>query len=270
MWSKISAAASNAAKALKSSGPKFSEIIPPSSILSVPLDEVALIILNGIKATSRNATISRHMAISTWASSYPKPMREQAERRLTEAWQLLERDGLVVEKKVMGTFESWFATEKSAQITHAAALTYGRDDLLPDGLLMAAIKEKVKPLYAAGRLDDACAAAYKQLEISVRTLCGFDDSVVGKELMRQAFKPHVGPLADLEAPEAEQIAARELFEGAIGFYRNSFAHREIGLRIPAQAASIILVANELIAVATILHNARQEQNQRGAAKPAQP
>lgn len=61
--------------------------------------------------------------------------------------------------------------------------------------------------------------------------------------MREAFKPGVGPLTIQEAPVAEQNAVRDLFCGAIGYYRNPLAHRWIRIDSPQQAASIILFAN---------------------------
>lgn len=237
----------------------FSDVIPPESILIVPLEEVATIILTSLRQAKQGTTIMRHTQISSWAGSYPRTLRSRAERRLTEAWQGLEKDGLIAETRVFGTFESWFVTDKGQNAKQLGKLTYGNDDFLPDALLVDCIREKAKPLYLAGRYDDACVAALRQLEVTIRELSHLDEGFVGTALMREAFKPNVGPLTDLEATPAEQNAARDLFVGAIGFYRNPFAHRNMGITNPAQAASIILLANELTAVARIHAMSRNSQ-----------
>jgi hypothetical protein len=80
--------------------------------------------------------------------------------------------------------------------------------------------------------------------------------------MSDAFKPGTGPLTNLNAPVAEQHAARNLFVGAMGYFRNPLAHRRVSIAVPEQAASAILFANELIVIANrhfILRKTKQEQ-----------
>ncbi len=67
--------------------------------------------------------------------------------------------------------------------------------------------------------------------------------------MSEAFQVNIGPLTLLDAPIAEQKAARDLFTGAMGYFRNPLAHREVGIKESAQAASTILLANELMVTA---------------------
>lgn len=107
------------------------------------------------------------------------------------------------------------------------------------------------PLFLGGHFDAAVATAFIQVEVVVRDACGYPDDLVGVKLMRRAFHPETGPLTDPEAVEGERQAVMDLFAGAIGYHKNPFSHRIVGLSQAAQAASLILVANELLATVNI-------------------
>jgi uncharacterized protein (TIGR02391 family) len=227
----------------------FADVIPPASLLIVPLEDIAFTILEALKRLKPGSTLMDHFQIGAWARSYPKQDRSAAERRITEAWRLLQHQGYIAQTKVLGSFESWFVTDKGQAVRRPAQLSYGASDLLPIGLLTLPIRESARPLYLAGRFDDACSAAFKEVEIFVRSCCGYPNDVIGVSLMSEAFKPNVGPLADNNAPQSEQKALRDLFVGAIGYFKNPLSHRKLGVKVPAQAASAILLANELVAIA---------------------
>lgn len=70
-----------------------------------------------------------------------------------------------------------------------------------------------------GDFSDAAFQAMKAIEVSVRNAGGFGNDLVGVPLMRQAFAPNKGPLADTAAEGGEQVARMELFAGAIGSYK---------------------------------------------------
>ncbi len=70
----------------------------------------------------------------------------------------------------------------------------------------------------------------------------------GVPMMREAFSPGKGPLADLSADSGEQVARMELFTGAIGSYKNPQSHREIDLNDPVEAPEIILFATRLLRI----------------------
>jgi len=55
-------------------------------------------------------------------------------------------------------------------------------------------------------------------------------------------------------------AASNIFAGAMGYYKNAFSHRIVGLSQAVQAASLILFANQLIAQADLHAKARKDQN----------
>jgi len=242
---------------------KFSDVIPESSILDAPLEELAIVILNSLKEFNGGGALSKDSQAIIWSSSYRKELRRDIARRITEAWQLLQQRGLIAETKFMGVYGTWFVTEGGLRTMQSHELRYGVADLLPTGLLVHDLVEHARPLFLAGRYDDACSAAFRELEINVRSLCGFADDVVGVELMREAFKPDVGPLTDAAVPKAEQVAVRDLFAGAMGYFRNPLAHRKVGIIHATQCASIILFANELIVTARrhkLLHQQGTDAN----------
>lgn len=237
-------------------GSRFVDVIPTSAILEVPLADIEIAVLRSINTVKRGAAFAKDQAIKRWASSYPNTTRVQVELRITEAWQSLNNAGLVAETTSMGVYETWFVTAKGRAALDSGTTSYGQADLLPIGLLLPRLANAVVSLYSIGRFDDACTAAFKQLEILIRELGGYADDVVGVDLMRQAFTPDVGPLTLTDSPKAEQIAVRELFAGAIGYFRNPLAHRDVGIASAAHGASTILVANELMAIATRHHRIR--------------
>jgi Protein of unknown function (Hypoth_ymh) len=67
-------------------------------------------------------------------------------------------------------------------------------------------------------------------------------------LMRDAFAPNSGPLADSVVETGEQVARMELFAGAIGSYKNPHSHRNVDLEDPDEAAEIIMLANHLLRI----------------------
>lgn len=240
-------------------GPRFSDIIVPDAVGSVSLDAIALVILRSLAAGPKGAALMRDSAIQTFAGSYPREMRVRARERIAEAWQVLLTRGHIAPTTMMGTFESWFVTDAGRVALTTGEISFGRADLLPKAMLNAVLAEKVTPLYFAGRYDDACTAAFKQLEIAVRRLGGFGEDLNPRQLMMEAFKPNEGPLSDIDAREAEQVGARELMTGAMSYFRNPLTHRDVGISQAVSAASMILFANELMAIA-MSHAIAREQN----------
>jgi uncharacterized protein (TIGR02391 family) len=71
------------------------------------------------------------------------------------------------------------------------------------GSLDPLLEEKVRPIFNMGDYETACFAAMKTVEIEVRRVSGLDSAIIGVDLMRQAFKPDGGPLADAQAHPGE-------------------------------------------------------------------
>ena len=65
--------------------------------------------------------------------------------------------------------------------------------------------------------------------------------------MRKAFHKDNGNLTDTNQPLAEQEAIGHLFAGAIGYCRNSLAHREVNLTAE-EAVELIFLASYLLRI----------------------
>lgn len=66
--------------------------------------------------------------------------------------------------------------------------------------------------------------------------------------MTQAYRKDGGPLADPDAPDAEQEALMHLFRGAHGAFRNPASHRDLDFDDPVEAAEIVLLADLLVRI----------------------
>ena len=110
-----------------------------------------------------------------------------------------------------------------------------------------------------GRFDTAVFEAMKAVEVAVRDAIGAQTTVLGVNLMREAFRPApkpdaqpdakpAGKLTDIAADPGEQVARMELFAGSIGSYKNPHSHRNVVLDDPDEAAEIIMLANHLLRI----------------------
>jgi len=167
--------------------------------------------------------------------------------RLMEAWMWLEREGFVMPRP--GDQHDWATiTRRGHQVLAAQDFTtYRRESVLRSAELDPILVRKVKPAYLRGDYDAAIFQAFKEVEVRVRKKGGFADGKIGVDLMREAFKPKTGPLADRAAEGGEQQAMMDLFAGAIGTFKNPPSHRDIEYR-PEAVADIIGIANQLLRI----------------------
>jgi hypothetical protein len=88
--------------------------------------------------------------------------------------------------------------------------------------------------FCCGDHDVAVFQAFKEVEVAVRHAAnakgvGYADSEVGTTLMRKAFHPETGPLADKTLVVAERKAEMHLFAAAIGHAKNPTSHRDVAI-----------------------------------------
>lgn len=109
--------------------------------------------------------------------------------------------------------------------------------------------EKVVPLFRRGGHDAAVFQAFREVEVAVRTTAnakgaGYANSEVRTTLMRKAFYPDTGPLAEKALVPAEREGEMHLFAAAIGHAKNPTSHRDVALTAP-EAARLIMFASHL-------------------------
>jgi len=88
----------------------------------------------------------------------------------------------------------------------------------------------------------------RQGEIRVRDLAAASDRDVGTRLMRLAFDPENGRLADSQQEKGERQATSDLFAGAMGTFKNPTSHRQVTYRDPAEASEVALLADLLLRI----------------------
>ena len=164
-----------------------------------------------------------------------------------EAWTWLEREGMFVEKpKSHGWY---FVSRRGARLRGRQGLVaYRAANQLPTASLHPVIAERVWSAFLRGEYDTAVFQAFKEVEVAVRSACGFAATDLGKDLMAKAFNTGNGPLADGSLPESERQAMQLLFMGAIGLFKNPSSHRHVQLSDPSEAAEIISFASLLMRI----------------------
>jgi len=224
-------------------------IIPdPEALLALEPEELAGVILEYLNSTSSSSSnLNRYnFALPYTVKDYPKEYQERILKALMEAWVWLEREGLLAPRP--GSRGEWvFITRRGEKIKKSSDLDhYRKSDMLPRRLLHPIIAQKVWSAFIRGEYDTAVFQAFKEIEVAVRRVGGFQPTDIGVDLMRKAFKTG-GVLTDSSSPIAEQEALSHLFAGAIGSYKNPQSHRNVTIT-PEEAVEMIVLASHLLRI----------------------
>lgn len=220
----------------------------PNILLSLAPEEVAGVILEiwdsyGASLFSMNDVLEPAFRVP--ATAYPTGLRRQILEVVAEAWSWLEREGLIMHDPEQPT--SYFIrTRRGRAMKSAVDVEAYRDAAtLPRNLLHPAIAEKVWAMFLRGDHDVAVFQAFKEIEVEVRRAAGLTDDQIGVTLMRRAFHPDHGPLADHTTVQGERQAMMDLFAGAIGHAKNPQSHRDAPVS-RNEAAQLIVLASYLL------------------------
>lgn len=182
---------------------------------------------------------------------YPIGSMRQVQVAVAEAISWLVTEGLLVCDPGQPSHAFYLLTRRAKTLkTRIDVEVFRKGRILPSELLPTLFAEKVVPLFRRGDHDVAVFQAYKELEVAVRSAAnakgaGYPDSDVGTTLMRKAFHPDTGPLADKTLVPAEREAEMHLFSGSIGHAKNPTSHRAVAMNAMT-AARLIVFASHLI------------------------
>ena len=113
-------------------------------------------------------------------------------------------------------------------------------------LLHQAIAQDVWLTFMRGKFGTAVFEAMRAVEVAVREAGGYEQRLVGKDLMWKAFGEH-GKLRDRAAEFAEEEGLAHMFAGVMGAYKNAHSHRNVPVDA-AEAIEIITLASHLLRI----------------------
>lgn len=206
-------------------------------------------------------TKAPHMVPMGSIGGYPPERAAEVKLAIREAWAWLEGAGLLIEhdgyvrpnpvRQLSRKADQLAKEPEPHRVFSARRVT--KEALHPT------IREDVWALYHRGKYDTAVFEAMKAVEIVVREAIGAPTTLLGVNLMREAFRPapkpdapqdakSAGKLTDIAADPGEQVARMEFFAGSIGSYKNPQSHRRVALDDPDEAAEIVMLASHLLRI----------------------
>jgi uncharacterized protein (TIGR02391 family) len=234
------------------------ELIPdPDVLLALAPEELGPFLLNVAKSQLQNGLVSFDNVSSTTVgygmaatrqSPYAGREREVG-LALSEGWNWLVVQGLIVPASGIATTGFYVISRRGQALAADEDFQRFREAAaFPKTMLHPSIADKVWLALARGDLADAVFTAYRAVEEAVRKAGGYGDAEIGVELMRKAFDPKGGALADMNQEKGEREALSHMFAGAIGSYKNPHSHRTVNLTDPREAQEIVMHASHLLRI----------------------
>ena len=123
------------------------------------------------------------------------------------------------------------------------------------------IVKKSFSLLNASQFESAVLQAFKTIEIRIREKINATPEEYGIKLIRKAFHPENGPLADFKLPKAEREAFCNYIAGAFGFYKNPCSHRDVELDFSSAFDRIVVASDLLKAIENAKLNDKKTHNE---------
>ena len=143
-------------------------------LLSLEPEELAGVVLqhlNSLPERDRNSLSKHNFSLPDGSAVrvYPHEHRDDIARALMEAWNWLEREGLLAPKP--GDVEWSFITRRGRRLATAADVAaYRKANMLPRRLLHPIIAQKVWATFLRGDYDAAVFQSFKEVEVRVQEI----------------------------------------------------------------------------------------------------
>jgi uncharacterized protein (TIGR02391 family) len=217
-------------------------------IQELPVDELGIRLLHRF-SRGNPRSISRHNLTQTGLSMWLglTSTSDRVFRALGEAYDWLMYNGLIANLPGSHNAEFAYVTDRGKDLLQASEPL---KDIAAARRLSAhmhpLIARRVRTQFLIGEYESAVLLAFREVEIRVRQLGGFPDSLIGVKLMREAFRPQGGALTNATLDDGEKQAVMELFSGAIGAFKNPSSHRQVDYGDATVAAEAVLLADLLL------------------------
>ncbi|HLJ27644.1 MAG TPA: TIGR02391 family protein [Candidatus Angelobacter sp.] len=196
-----------------------------------------------------NRPVGQPLALRNEAQQYPDEDLPKVRRAIAEAVNWMMSTGLLAADPDAQNGRSVFITKRGTEIkTDSDFDDFRKASMLSRRLLHERVADKAWSTFIRGKYDTAVFEAFKEVEIAVRSACGYDARIIGVDLMRNAFHHEKGSLTDKSLPTSEREALSSLFAGAIGSYKNPLSHRTVTISDPIEAAEMLIIASHLLRI----------------------
>jgi hypothetical protein len=179
----------------------------PASVLALEPEELGGVLLehfNSMTAQEQFQLNRHNFLMSAEVLAYGRDPQDRLACVFAEAWAWLERECLIALKPNAGGSYSYFITRRGQKLIDRNAYeAYRRASMLPRSLLHPRIESHVYPSFLRGAYDTAVFEALREVEVAVRDAAGFGPEKYGESMMREAFNPANGPLADKNSLKSE-------------------------------------------------------------------
>jgi uncharacterized protein (TIGR02391 family) len=233
------------------------EIVPNVDyLLSLETEELASYLLISLSPLQNRGQVHVQNVMSYVVKPFPHsngyndPRTEEISLAITEAWNWLEVQGLLVPAPGINGSNGFrlFSRRAREMALLDDVKIFARSRRIEKSKLHPKIAQTVWSAYMRGEYDVAVFQAMKAVEVYVRDAGGFSAGDLGTDLMRRAFHEDNGPLTDKTVEKSERLATSALFAGAIGSYKNPHSHRDVDLDDPDEAMEIVSLANHLLRI----------------------
>jgi uncharacterized protein (TIGR02391 family) len=231
--------------------PTFAQFFPDvDTLLRLEPEDVGALTLQYLNSLSPGQALHRYNFVSTGFGGelpgYAGTRSDQVQEVLSEGWAWLVREGFLVLSPRDSSNSAYVISRRGQTLrTNTDSEAFKRGSLLGHRTLDPVLAAKVVNLFVRGDYDLAILAAFKEVEVRTRTKANLPAEKIGVDLMREAFHPERGVLANQSLPKGERESRSALFAGAIGTFKNPSSHRNVSMG-PEEARELILFANYLL------------------------
>ncbi len=224
-------------------------------LIALAPEELAFHLLRVAVTNMQNGHVHRDMVISidarmTDGRPYNRQKESEVKIALAEAILWLEVNMILIPEPGTNGQNGWRILSRRGRdlVNRDRFDAFQKAAAFPKTLFHPSISDRVWISLARGDLADAVFIAFRTVEEAVRAAGGFPDTDYGVELMRKAFRPDKGKLADMKQPEPEREALAHLFAGAIGSYKNPHSHRTVTITDHTEAQEMVMLASHLLRI----------------------